>query len=294
MREKDQLVLDAVAGRRPNSHHIIRANCPFCEIVVQKTDKKQCLALNASDGFWKCYRCDTRGKLGEEAMPADFATLQPLKPGEKAPVNLPEGFVPLWKGEGRNSIVCKEPLKYVRRRVGEQAIATARIGACVRGPFRGRVVVPIYSGGKLAGYVGRLWKKKIRENDRKYLYNSGFDRANVLYNEEALYVTTERPVLVVEGVFDTFPFFPDAVAVLGKPSPAQIEMMIKARRPIAVVFDGDAHREATALAMLLRIEQKRAVALRLPPGVDPDEDVENVWRRATEALKEGTYDSRSL
>lgn len=286
----DQLILDAIAGKRPNAKRRIRANCPLCEIVVQKADRKACLEFNAENGWWKCFRCDSRGRLDE--LPFDLSTLTPRTQAEKdarPPVNLPEGFVPLWKAEERASMVARPAVRYLRTRVDERTIELARIGAAVRGPFRGRVVVPIYKGGKLAGYVGRLWQKKVREGDKKYLYNPGFSRADVLYNEDALYVTTDRPVLVVEGVFDTFPFYPDAVALLGKPSPAQIEMMLQARRPIAVVLDGDAHREATQLAMTLRLHGKRAVDLRLPAGVDPDEDVENVWRRAVRAFaSEGT------
>lgn len=284
--ERDQLVLDAVAGRRPNAKGNVRANCPFCEMVVQKSDRKQCLSVNLGSGFFKCYRCDTKGKIDDSVMPYDFATLKPKAPGEEEakPVNLPEGFVPLWKPEERKSMVCRPAMKYLRTRVDEQTIELARIGACVRGPFQGRVVVPIYKAGKLAGYVGRVWKSKCRPDERKYLYNPGFDRANVLYNEDSLYVTTDKPVLVVEGVFDTFPFFPDAVALLGKASPQQIEMLLKARRPIAIVLDGDAHREASALAMALRLEGKDAVALQLPAGVDPDECPEEVWQRATAAF----------
>ncbi len=283
MRDRDQTILDAVAGRRPNGRGVVRANCPWCEMVAHKIDRQQCLELNVTNGFWKCYRCESRGKL--EELPYDFATLTAPKPGTvvAAPVNLPEGFVPLWKEEA-GAQCCKPALRYLATRVDARTIEQARIGACVRGRYNGRVIVPIYKGGKLAGYVGRLWKKKCGPGDRKYLYNEGFARADVLYNEDALYVTTSEPVIVVEGVFDTFPFFPHAVAVLGTASPAQVEMMLGARRPIAIVFDGDAHLKATALAMALRLEGKQAVALRLPPGVDPDECPDEVTSRARAAF----------
>jgi hypothetical protein len=284
MRDRDQLVLDAIAGRRPNGRNQVRANCPFCETAVGKVDRKQCLSLDAASGWWKCFRCDTRGKL--EDLPFDIGTLKPRDKDEEAkPVNMPEGFVPLWKPEGLASMTCKPALKYLATRVDARTIEQARIGCCVRGSFNGRVVVPIYKAGKLAGYVGRLWKKRCGPNDRKYLYNEGFSRADVLYNEDALYVTTEEPAIIVEGVFDTFPFFPNGVAVLGKPSPAQFDMMCNARRPMLIVFDGDAHREATALAMHLRLAGKRAAALRLGPGIDPDECVDHVKQQARAAFE---------
>lgn len=284
VKHRDQLVLDAIAGRRPNGRGSIRANCPFCEFAVGKIDRKQCLAFDVTSGWWRCFRCDTRGKI--ENLPFDTSTIV-ARPTDEArtPVNLPEGFVPLWTPAARDSIACKPAFKYLATRVDSRIIEQARIGACVRGPFIGRVVVPIYKGGKLEGYVGRLWKKKCGPNDLKYLYNPGFSRAEVLYNEDRLYVTTDAPVIVVEGVFDTFPFFPDGVAVLGKPSPAQFDMMCKARRPLLIVFDGDAHREATALAMHLRRAGKRAAALRLGPGIDPDECVSYVKEQARTAFE---------
>jgi DNA primase len=72
-------------------------------------------------------------------------------------------------------------------------------------------------------------------------------------------------------VFDAIALWPDGVAVLGKPSPMQREAMIQARRPVVVCLDGDAWREAYALATLLRVEGQRAGFVRLGPGVDPDE-----------------------
>lgn len=280
--DKDTLILDAISGRRPNSKGRIRANCPMCMLVTGKTDRKQCLDLNTNGGWWKCYRCSSSGRVS--AMPFDLSTVQQegRKEEEKPPVVMPEGFVPLWKAEGKAAITTKPALRYLEtRRISPEMVAAARIGACVRGPFAGRIVIPIYRGGKLAGYVGRAWQKKV---ERKYMYNAGFERAITLYNEDALYVTTAEPVLIVEGVFDTFPFWPHACAVLGKPSEDQIKMMVNARRPIAIVLDGDAHREGAALAMGLRRHGKRVVSLRLNAGVDPDEIPDEVLRRARAAF----------
>ncbi len=282
--DDSQLVLDAVAGRRPNLKGKVRANCPFCEMVVHKVDRKQCLEVSMTSGWWKCYRCDSQGRINSDDLPFDANTVV-VRPKEEAPaINLPEGFVPLWLPEGQTSMACLAARKYLaKHRVGvtPDVIERARIGACVRGRFMGRVVVPIYKAGKMVGYVGRAWRKK---HPMPYLYSEGFSRSDTLYNEDALYVTTDEPVLVVEGVFDTFPFYPNAVAVLGKPSHDQVEMLCNARRPILLVFDGDAHMEATSLARQLRVVGKTAAALRLPPGVDPDECVEHVKQRAKAAF----------
>lgn len=284
--ETSQLVLDAVAGRRPNARGKVRTNCPFCETIVHKVDRKQCLEVSMVSGWWKCYRCESEGHIDRDELPFDPNTIVVQPKGEAPAVNLPEGFVPLWLPEGQTSFACAAARKYIRQhRVGvtQSILEQAKIGACVRGRFMGRVVVPIYKAGRMVGYVGRAWRKK---HPMAYLYSEGFSRSDTLYNEDALYVTTDEPVLVVEGVFDTFPFFPNAVAVLGKPSYDQVAMLCNARRPILIVFDGDAHAEATSLARQLRVVGKRAAALRLPPGVDPDECVDHVKQRASDAFAE--------
>lgn len=287
MRDESQQVLDAVGGRRPNAKGNVRGNCPFCDERVGKSDRKQCLSLNAASGYWKCYRCDAHGRLSGDELPFDIAHVVQAPREPAPPVDLPEGFVALWTAEGQ-SVACRQAWVYLRRvrnpPVTDEMVATARVGCCVRGKLAGRVVVPIYKAGKLAGYMTRVWRKK---HPRAYLYSSGFDRANTLYNEDALYVTTRKPVVVVEGIFDTFPFWPHAVAVLGKQSDAQVQMLLAARRPVLIVYDGDAHREATALAMTLRLHRKEAHALRLPPGVDPDEAHEHVKRVAAEIEQGG-------
>ncbi len=284
-REESQIVLDAVAGRRPNLKGKVRANCPFCEMVVHKVDRKQCLEVSMTSGFWKCYRCESEGRIDSEDLPYDASTVAQKPKEEAPPVNLPEGFVPLWLPEGQSAMATLAARKYLAKHrygVTLEIMAAAKIGACVRGKFMGRVVVPIYKAGKLAGYVGRAWRKK---HPMAYLYSEGFSRSDTLYNEDALYVTTEEPVIIVEGVFDTFPFWPHACAMLGKPSGYQVEMLLNARRPILIVFDGDAHMEATSLARQLRVAGKRAAALRLPPGVDPDECADHVVAKSKEAFR---------
>lgn len=266
MNDRDQTILDAIARHKPNSKGIVRANCPHCENVLGKVDRKSCLSLNVTNGYWKCYRCSSSGKLGE--LPFDLDTIKLADvDAPVVPINLPSGYVPLFEREGQAALVCKPARKYLAKRgITEETVKSARIGACIRGFFNGRIIVPIYKAGKLAGYVGRAWSKHA---ERKYLYNEGFSRADTLYNEEALYKTTDVPCLVVEGVFDSFPYYPDVVACLGKPSQAQIEMMAAARRPVVVCLDGDAWREAVALAMGLKLAGVRAAAIHIPPGLDP-------------------------
>lgn len=269
----DALVVRALRESRPSGDGWLRANCPFCVTRLGKADRKASFGARASTGWWHCFRCGARGKADLKVMPA-----APEADGKPRELEMPSSFLPLWEEPGASAFVTEDARRYLAGRgIGPAVWARARIGAAVEGRHAGRVVVPMFSTdrSRWVGWVGRAWRKKA---EMPYLYPRGMERAGLLYNHEALLREAEDPAAVVEGVFDTFPLFPDAVAVLGKPSGAQFEALVEARRPIAVVLDGDAWMEGWSLAMQLRLRGQRAGAVKLPPRTDPDE-VDALWLR---------------
>jgi DNA primase len=90
-----------------------------------------------------------------------------------------------------------------------------------------------------------------------------------LFNKSELFIDTPAPIFVVEGVFDALALYPHAVAVLGKPTTAQENIIAKTKRPICVALDGDAWQEGWAFAMRLRVRGRTAHPLKLPPCEDP-------------------------
>jgi Toprim-like len=271
------MLREALEGRAPNRKGWVRANCPWCEDRIGKPDRKQCLGFNAISGRWHCFRCGIGGRtdvdeeqvllFDEEAIKAERVVMEP-----------PESFMPLYEEPGWSSWEGHVPRAYLRGRgIDDDLGFDAGIGACYEGRAKKRVVVPIFAADQKTwmGWSGRAWFPGARQ---KYLYPTGMDREALLYKHDALLIESDDPVFVVEGVFDALAFWPDAVAVLGKPSEGQIEALIVAKRPVVVALDGDAWREGDALALRLRFEGQRAGALRLPPGKDPDEMVD--WVRA--------------
>jgi hypothetical protein len=263
--ERDSLVLAAVRNARPSGGGWLRSICPFCVERTGKPDRKGAFGFNSDSKVFHCFKCGYRGKL----------------PGGKArdlpEVERPTGletvssYLPLWEGDGLTALVTEDARKYLEgRSIGIDMWRAASIGAAVRGAHDGRIIIPLFGddGETWLGWVGRAWVKKA---ERPYLYARGMPRGVLLYNHEALLCETDDPAMVVEGVFDTFPVWPDGVAVLGKPSEPQITQLAAANRPIAVVMDGDAWMEGWALAMQLRMLGQRAGAVRLPPKKDPDE-----------------------
>ncbi len=275
------LVASALQDARPSGRGWLRLFCPFCILKTGSPDKRRGLGLHSSTGFYHCFRCGTKGKLRN--IPDAMAGI-PVEAEEAPPppIDYPESFDFL----SRHSVLNREyrdAFAYLYgRNIGDDLIQAAWIGACTSGKYRKRVVVPITAPGSnlLVGWVSRAWYK---ESQIPYLYPSGMDRKRILYNHDALFEETDIPVMVVEGVFDVLALWPNAVAVLGKPSEDQIEALCQARRPVSVVLDGDAWQEGWSLGLRLQFEGKLAGSVKLPPRIDPDEIPLDVLYRAAES-----------
>lgn len=270
MTTDQELIVAALAGARESSAENTRLACPLCPVRHGKPDRKQSLSVNAITGAYLCFRCGAAGYLPGQGFSEDRP-----EPAARPRMTLPEGFEFLSGHKLRGSFAALEAREYLRKRgVCEDLWAAAKIGACLIGHYAGRVVVPIFASAAegLAGWVARSWIPA----EKPYLYPKGMHA--LFYNGDVLQQETDEPAILVEGVFDALACWPNGVACLGKPSDCQFEVLLAARRPLAVVLDGDAADEGWALSMRLRFAGRRAGCVRLPPATDPDE-VPKDWLR---------------
>lgn len=296
MSARDDLVVEAVSGRRVSRTGWVRGNCPFCEGRAGTPDRKLCLGLEVDTGKWHCFRCSAMGLVqGVDLEDIESASRAPRqKPDEKTVIEFPEGFFELYSEPGLSSWFADGAREYLADRgVGPAVGRSAGIGVTLAGKHRGRIVVPIrdVSGRVLVGWSARLFVESAPLPSGwvppKYLYPTGMDRQSTLYNAAALHERTDNPVFVVEGVFDALALWPDAVGCLGAPSPGQLDALIASPRPVVALLDGDAWRKGQALALKLRIKGKRVAWVRLPPKTDPGStDAGTLRAAAAQALKE--------
>ena len=275
----------ALARSRSAGNGWRRALCPLCLARTGKADRKGALSVS-SRGYFECHKCDASGWL------EDYDGAQEQAPAAAPSVmGPPDGFGALCE-EPLRSAACAEPARaYLRSRGLPEALwREAGLGAVTKGFYAGRVVVPVKRAGAWLGWVARAWTKQA---ERTYLYPRGMQRGSVLYNEAALDVETDHPVLVVEGVFDALALWPHAVAVLGKPSRWQEDRLLFAHRPVSVVLDGDAHDEGWAFGNKLALRGAKAGSVKLPPKADPDEvDKAALFAAAWRSI--GKYESEVL
>jgi hypothetical protein len=255
-------------ARRSAGSDWARADCPYCAKRIGKPDLRESFGANLESGFWHCFRCGASGQLPGYAKAHDAWVTEPAASWE-SDCSLPAEYQPLWRDSAASSIVLAPFLRYLaERHVLGSVLEELRIGACVSGYFAWRAIVPVFDAGRrLRWFVARSISPHA---ERKYLYPKG-DRAGVLFNEVALDVVTDTPVLLVEGAFDAIRHWPNAVACLGKPTRLQLERVALAKRPVCVALDGDAWMECELTAHVLKVLGfRRGLSwVRLEPGLDP-------------------------
>ncbi len=286
-KEEYDYVLQAFAGQEL-ARGWNRRPCPRCHDMDGKSDHKASLGLLWPDAGYNCFRCSMSGTLPsdyrlrlEDEDPLEQAThgaqasssaAEEEKPKE---VELCEGFMPAFQEPGWSADALSWVRAYLMGKRGLQAQSCyeAGVGAVLAGKLAGRIVVPIPDyqdpSRPWRGWVAR--EALGRPTSMPYRYAKGMVRIGLLYNEPVLYRETDQPCFIVEGTLDALSLWPDAVAVLGKPLESQLELLVRARRPLAVCLDGDAWGEGQALTWKLRVHGKRAGNVKLPPKTDPDE-----------------------
>jgi DNA primase len=262
-----------------------RINCPYCVFRTGKADKRQSMGLRLDSGFAHCFKCNVRTKTKKlESLSLESLQIRLPKLEEDVKIGPPANFREL----NKNSLdhENEEAFSYlIKRGITESQIEGIGIGSCYWGHAAGRVVVPIKNKqGEWVGWVGRDW---TGDAPLRYMYPKGFRRELHVFNEAALFRQDDSPVMVVEGVFDAIPYWPNAVAVLGKPANNHSEIIAKTKRRVAVCLDGDAWEAGWAFARKLRMRGCVTAAVRLPPDKDPGNIGTDVLRKMVQEADYG-------
>lgn len=280
------LVRTAINGLRPARSGWARTLCPFCIDRVGTPDRRGSLAFYFPYGYFKCFRCAIKGVV--DGWVSDFKDEDFDHAGfhlKKAPA----WYLPTWDETALTSLSMKPAIEYAEGRGFDLAIRQAAgMGACLYGDARyeGRLIIPhTDEKGEWWGFTARKFYSRVPQ---PYMYPPGMTRDR-LFNEVTLQTETDDPALLMEGVLDGLLYWPDCVCGLGKPIEDHVRVLKQTKRPVAVVLDGDAHRDGERFMLRLRIEGIPAGAVRLPPGRDPNDrkkvNPEDVRRAAAQCLK---------
>ena len=260
MRTKQQILTDVLGLPRRSSEEYLY-KCPFCKHYKHK------LSVNFDKNVYKCWICNTTGKsIGrlvklfgsfdakqqwsyheDDVDISKFEELfQDKKPQLETLINLPEEFESL---ANRTLIDGSEkPLKYLYERgLTREDILKWKIGWCPSGPYYDRIIVPSFNNDGWVNYfISRTFTNAFPK------YKNPQASKNIIFNE--LYLDWDRPITLVEGVFDAIKA-DNAVPLLGSTlteNSRLFQEIIKRNATVYLALDGDAKKkEMDILEMLL-------------------------------------------
>lgn len=244
----------------------VRAYCPACPTRVGKTDRSKAISVSMSTGWWKCHRCDWRGRLDGYSDDQGQLFGDPEHQAAPLEVEQPSSYEPIIPG----SLVTGHAARYLLSRgVPQEAWERFQLGYAADGDHAGRIILPLVhtDDWEHVGWVGRL-ARTPKPWERAYHTAAGVHRAHAFWNADALGAPGDM-LLVTEGVFDAIPLYPHAVACLGKPTNDQLATLASCAKPLVMVLDADAWTTGLARTIQLRAAGLPAWCLALPHARDP-------------------------
>jgi DNA primase len=226
--------------------------CPFCEHHKKK------LAVRLDKGY-HCWVCDTSGKdvghlvnlfgsfearhewtdlTGKIELTEFDKLFYPIKEIEKEEVvELPKEFISLSNGAFDEE--SRKAINYLYYRgISDKDILKWKIGFCPSGPYHQRIIIPSFSTtGNVNFFVARSYS-----NDWMRYKNPSISK-DIIFNE--LYVEWDRPIVLVEGVFDAIKAT-NAVPILGstlKEETKLFQKIVNNNLPVYLALDPDASKK---------------------------------------------------
>jgi DNA primase len=241
-------VLDSVLGTgsslkgNEQAHH-----CPFCHHHKKK------LQVNLDTQYWHCWVCDSKGRSIESLLRklhVDKTQLSKIvniygeyKPStselgdEVVNLTLPKEFKPLYIKPKSINPTYNNAIYYLKQRsIKIDDILKYNIGYCEDGLYGGRIIVPSYNeDGNLNYFIARSFYE-----DEPYKYkNPPVSRDVIVFDNQ---INWNEPIVLVEGVFDSFSVKRNVIPILGKFIPRTLKKKIfeKGVKEITIILDSDA------------------------------------------------------
>ena len=249
-------------------------DCPFC-------GKEKHFYISRQTQLWDCKKCGEHGSIYKLLKQLDKTyllggatveirdTIQSLRnivaesieDDEVTLKELPVIKMPVgWK-------VSVASTKYLLgRRITPADCKRYNIGATdLYRKYQNYVLVPIYDGGKIRGFLGRYGAKKVPSNRLRYNNSVGTEFSELLFGYDEITNNTTT-VILVEGIFDK-------IAVGKKISPAQSKkLMIKGVTNVILLYDFDAIKDIKKYG--LELENNFVTSITYTTKKDIDECTE--------------------
>ena len=282
----------------------VAVKCPSCG----KSNNKKKLVIRLDDDRYHCWVCDIKGRsllpLIKKYSPIhldDYRRLfgrkreisKDLSEEIQEPIKIPAGFTLLARSSAPKDPDMKDTLRYVKSRgLGIRDLWYFRIGTCLTGKFRRRVIIPSFDSlGNLNYYAARA----IDSVDRMKYINARVPKTEIIFNEMNIDWTKE--LVLVEGPFDLTKCTDNATCLLGSHLPDEsllFNKIVKNRTPVILALDPDAIKKSHNIASMLSSYDVSVKLMHVPNTMDvgdmsrrqflSEKNKSTVWRRSDRLL----------
>jgi len=241
-------ILETVLGRsKKTSGNNVSFKCPLCNHYKHK------LEIDLSTQYWHCWVCNAKGrklytlfnKVGASAtqindLSKECGTYIPVTKDIDVHVSLPPEFKLILNGN-KNNPEFRNALMYLKNRgITKQDIVRYGIGYCETGSYANMIIIPSYDKeGKLNFFTGRSYYK-----DSTFKHKNPKASKDIIGFE--LFVNWNKPITIVEGVFDAIAVKRNAIPLFGKIILDNLKKQIveKQVKYIYIALDTDARSKA--------------------------------------------------
>ncbi|HMS90785.1 MAG TPA: hypothetical protein PKC87_01065 [Candidatus Absconditabacterales bacterium] len=244
--------LENILGK---SHKRARTNyaftCPKCNHRKPKLEVNLHTSETGENPF-ECWVCGFKGRtiktlLRQLNVPTEqaYEILRYIRKGEEvgykttSTVELPKEFQPLYTASS-TSIFANKVRKYLYNRgLTDRDFLKYNIGYCTSGEYRGRVIIPSYGEhNQLNFFIGRTF-----ENAYLSYKNPEISKDIIMFEN---LINWDKPVILVEGVFDAIAVRRNVIPILGKTlSKSLLKKLVDDRvKDIYIALDKDAFKKA--------------------------------------------------
>lgn len=232
--------------------------CPFCHHHKKK------LQVNLENQKWHCWVCDSKGRTISfllSKLNVDYSEIQKInsiyggdgsysktksEDESKIQLRLPKEFISLKDKPIEINPYYNQAIYYLKQRdIGIDLIQKYNIGYCEGGLYDGRIIIPSYDEElNLNYFVARTFY----DDDTVMKYKNPPVSRNVIVFENQ--INWNEPIILVEGVFDSFSVRRNVIPLLGKFIPRILLDKIKEKKvkEIIILLDNDAVNESSKYA----------------------------------------------
>jgi DNA primase len=254
-------VLEGIFGESTlaNSGKNISVMCPACKADSKSNSRKKKLSICLNKGIYHCWVCEAKGhNIAKFATrntfvnKSDVATLNDLfsfddSKEEKEPeyiLRLPEDFCLLVNAPGR---LAKIAMSYLHKRgLTQNDLLRYKIGISGEYEYNNRVIFPSFCNDmKLNYFLSRTYD----DNQFRKYKNCQVQRSDIIFNEYL--IKWDKPVILVEGVFDAIKAGNNAIPMLGSwidEGHFLFKKIVNEKTPVTLGLDPDAIEKTMKIA----------------------------------------------